>query len=75
MKTVFVLWHTYKSAGEEDESKLIGIYESQDAAERAEERTRKLRGFIDHPEDFIIDAYEVGKDQWTGGFVRMKHEK
>jgi hypothetical protein len=30
-----------------------------------------LPGFRQHPKGFIIDAYEVGKDHWTEGYVTV----
>jgi hypothetical protein len=39
------------------------------AADRVE-RSRTLPGFVDHPNDFTIDRYELDKDEWTEGFVR-----
>ncbi len=72
MKTVHILWH---ACGSIEDEKLIGVYESREAAERAKERAQRLPGFVDHPSAFIMDEYEIGKDHWTGGFVRVINEK
>lgn len=54
---------------EYDDLKIIGAYESEEAAEAAIGRTRQLPGFRDEPECFMIDAYTIGEDRWTEGFV------
>jgi len=40
-------------------------------AEAALERTRLLPGFCDEPDGFTIEQYEVDKDHWPRGFVRL----
>lgn len=67
---VYVLQHSYLLDAQEDvyETKLIGIYSTQEKAEAAIGRLRKLEGFRDHPEDFYIDEYAVDADNWTEGF-------
>jgi len=72
MNRVFLLWHTHELP---EETKLIGVYESCDAAERAKERASKLPGFAEHPDGFEISEYDVGKDQWTEGFVTVTTQK
>ncbi|HUG12878.1 MAG TPA: hypothetical protein VMM36_17810 [Opitutaceae bacterium] len=75
MQTVFILWHAYETSENQEESKLIGVYESRDAAERAKQRARKLPGFVGNPDAFVVDEYEIGKDHWTDGFVNVGHLK
>jgi homoserine kinase type II len=71
MKRVFLLWHTHlKSDGEEDD-KLIGVYESQEAAQSAIDRVGSQPGFIDHPSGFQIEPHTIGVDGWTEGFVKV----
>lgn len=71
MESVFLLWHTHEIPDQEDDSKLIGVYESREAAERAQERATKQPGFAEHPTGFCIDEYVVGMDHWTEGFVTV----
>ena len=73
MKRVFLLWHTHDLPGEEEDAKLIGVYESREAAERAKGRASKLPGFSENPTGFEINEYEVGKDHWAEGFVTVRH--
>jgi len=73
MKSVFILWHTQEIPDQEKDAKLIGVYESREAAERAKRRASKQPGFAEHLEGFAIDEYQVGKDHWTEGFVTVTH--
>lgn len=75
MKKVLLLWHVYESPGQESDSKLIGVYESQEQVDRARESARKQNGFRDRPDNFIVDEYEVGKDYWPDGFVKATRRK
>jgi homoserine kinase type II len=54
-----------------DDEKLIGVYESQDAAQAAVERLRVQPGFRDTPEGFQIHRYEINRDHWTEGYVTV----
>ena len=70
MNSVFILWHSYDLDGCE-ETKLIGVYKTQDDAQAAINRLKKQSGFCDRPDDFHIDKYEIGKDHWTEGYITM----
>lgn len=65
---LFVLFHDPPETGK---VKVIGIYSSQLLAEAAIERTRILPGFIDEPDSFRIDRYDIDTDHWPRGFVRL----
>lgn len=68
MDPLFALLHSLPETGR---VKVIGIYSSRPLAEAAMERTRTLPGFADEPEGFTIDEYEIDKDHWPRGFVRL----
>lgn len=61
---VWLLWHTHLS----NDVKLIGIYESAEAAEAARLRLADQPGFKDHPNGWYAEPYELGKDHWAEGF-------
>jgi homoserine kinase type II len=67
---VYILWHEYERLGNED-SKLLGVYATQDEAEQAQARLSGLPGFKDYPDGFFISAYSMGQDHWTGGFATV----
>lgn len=68
---MFVVQHAYER-DESAEVKFIGVYSSQENAERAVERMKKLEGFCDHPDDFHIDRHGLDEDHWTSGFVTIR---
>ncbi len=70
MKTVFILYHSYELDGH-DETKLIGVYSTNEQAEFAITRLKDKNGFKYRPEAFEISEYELDKDHWTEGFATM----
>lgn len=68
MDPLFVLLHSLPETGK---VKLIGIYSSKVLAEAAETRARLLPGFAEEPDGFTIEPYEIDKDHWPRGFVRL----
>ncbi|MEO5837359.1 MAG: hypothetical protein ABIQ73_28565 [Acidimicrobiales bacterium] len=48
---------------------LLGVYSSDEKAQRRIETARLLPGFRRFPNDFIVDEYEVDRDHWTSGFA------
>jgi hypothetical protein len=63
-----VLLHSLPETGR---VKVVGIYSSRVLAEEAQERARALPGFCDEPDGFSIEQYEVDRDHWSRGFVRI----
>ena len=68
MEPLFVLLHSIPETGR---VKVVGLYSSLDLAEAATARARVLPGFIDEPDGFSIEQYEIDKDHWPRGFVRL----
>ena len=56
---------------EYDDFKIVGVYSSSEAALNGIERTRKLAGFKDEPDCFIVDTYTLDEDCWTDGYVSI----
>lgn len=54
-----------------DDTKLLGVYSSREKAEERIHQARRLPGFADEPECFVIDEHTVDTDEWTEGFVRV----
>jgi hypothetical protein len=72
MKSVFLLWHTHELSDGQDESKLVGVYTTRRAAKAAQTRAIRLPGFSQHRGGFEITAYELDRDHWVEGFVKIR---
>jgi len=64
-----VVEHLHVLEDGEESMKLIGVYSSQEAAQRAVDRLKLQPGFRDTPEGFSIDPYSLDEDNWTDGYV------
>ena len=71
MVTVHILWHTHRINADEEDEKLIGVYETRAAALAAQQRLSTKPGFAQCPEGFEIDEYTLGQDHWTEGYVTV----
>jgi hypothetical protein len=67
--SVFVLQHIHSLDEEREDIKLIGVYSSQEEAEKAITRMRLQPGFCDTPEGFAISKIILNKDYWEEGYV------
>lgn len=52
-----------------EETKLIGVYSTAQAADKAVRTLKVQPGFRDHADGFSIDEYELNRDHWVEGFV------
>ena len=68
MDPLYVLLHSLPETGR---VKVIGIYSSRALAEEAADRARALPGFLEEPAGFTIEQYQIDKDHWPRGFVRL----
>ena len=57
MESVFVVQHLHALPSGEDDVKLVGVYQSLEAARSAVERLRTQPGFRDHPR--IVDPEQI----------------
>lgn len=64
-----LLWFAPNGADNDDDSLLIGVYESETAAREAIKRLDKKPGFAEFPQGFQIHTRELGQDHWTEGFI------
>ena len=69
MDYVFLLWHSYELDDGSEETKLLGVYSSEEIANNKIAEYRRLPGFCDHLDGFEIAKYKVNIDQWKEGFV------
>ncbi|MDO7844464.1 DUF7336 domain-containing protein [Sphingomonas immobilis] len=71
MEQVYLLHHVREDDEFGDDAKLIGVYRSRSSAERAIARLSLQPGFRDYPAGFEIGEYELDRDHWEEGFVRL----
>jgi hypothetical protein len=71
MTKVYLLWHTHALNEGDDDSKLIGVYDSLLAAKAGQLRVENQPGFVSTPEGFEISEYEINKDHWQEGYVTV----
>lgn len=69
MDSVFLLWHIHDKEDTEGHV-LIGVYRTEADAKVAIGRLRAKPGFVDAPDGFIYEKYELNRDHWTEGFIR-----
>ncbi|MFE3547006.1 hypothetical protein ACFXK0_28930 [Nocardia sp. NPDC059177] len=68
---IYVVDHWYELEDGEDVVRTIGLYSSESKASEAVERVKKLPGFCSRPDDFCVNRFEVGKENWAEGFIAM----
>ena len=68
---VQLLWFVQEREQEEDTELLLGVYETEHEANNAIERLRNQPGFVDFPQGFLVEPYELNKDHWSEGFIRQ----
>jgi len=67
--TIFVLSHVYKTRDGDYEEKSLGSYSSRAKAQAAIKRYKKLPGFRQHPDSFVIFESVLDQDAaWVEGF-------
>ena len=65
--SVFYLAHEYFD-GEYDNVSDLGYYSTYENAEKILSEYRENPEFINYPDGFSIDEYEIDKPEWTEGF-------
>lgn len=68
MKYVYLLEHTHVYSENEEDTKTVGIYGSEEEAKRAMEKLKEVPGFNRHPQGFNIDRYKIGETFWLEGY-------
>jgi hypothetical protein len=65
-KRVYVLLHTIQ--GDETTTKMIGVFDSEDAVNAAIQDLSTKPGFCEDPEGFEFGPYIVNMKYWGDGF-------
>jgi hypothetical protein len=56
---------------EKDDWVDLGVYSTQEKAEEALNRFRKLKRFTAYQDGFDISRYKINKDSWTSGYATV----
>jgi hypothetical protein len=74
MENVYILFHSYDN-NDCEETKTIGVYNTEETALLVIEEYKKLPGFMNYPNDFHISKYKLNENNWTSGFIKWKDMK
>lgn len=64
MEHIYLLKHSRKIDDECKETKIIGFFSVNQNAEEVIENYKKLPGFKDNPDDFIIEKIQINHNDW-----------
>jgi hypothetical protein len=56
----------------EDDIKLLGVYRTEERAQRRIDEARTEPGFVADPDCFWIETHTLDVDRWVGGFFTYK---
>ena len=65
---VYILQHVHQSQNDQDDVKIIGIFDSIKSADEARRVAQLLPGFKEPDGEFFIDKYALNKSYWEEGF-------
>jgi hypothetical protein len=69
---VYLLWHNgphFEETGDTDQSKLLGVFSSEDEAAKWRDEAKSLPGFSSEPAGFLISRCALDRREWTTGFL------
>ena len=66
---VFVVQHVHQLEDEREDTKLVGVYATEESAAAAVKRLATQPGFCATPDGFHVARYRVDEDHWTAGFI------
>ena len=69
----YILEHYYKD-NTHSSTKMIGIYSTEENAQKTIEELKKMPGFKKYPNGFIIQKYKLDEDHFINGFDLSKDE-
>lgn len=68
-RQVYLLWHIHALEDGDPDEKLLGVYSTEDKANRRIASSMNLPGFRSSPDGFEVARYVVDRDEWAEGFV------
>jgi hypothetical protein len=74
MTKVYVLWHVgpgFEEHGDEEDSKLLGVFSSKERASAWQQDAASLAGFRDAVDRFVLVELTLDERLWPDGFVSV----
>ncbi len=73
MEYVYILAHEIDitEEPEKDDWVDLGVYSTQEKAEVALNRFKKLERFAPYQDGFSISRYKINEDNWTSGYATV----
>jgi hypothetical protein len=68
MQDVYLLWHVDDRPDKTD-SKLLGVFSTEEKARAWQQEASELPGFRDAPERFLVDRQRLDEPLWEDGFA------
>ncbi len=68
MLYIYMLSHVRLVDNEVEDVKGLGTFDTKEKALKMIEEYKKLPGFKDYPQNFIIEKEEINKPYWIKGF-------
>lgn len=68
LDSIFCVNHSYTINRYLDDERFIGVFSSEEMAEKAIEKLKKQNGFILHPDDFDVSEIDLNDLLWKSGF-------
>lgn len=68
LESIFSVSHSYTINRYLDDERFIGVFSSEEEAEKAIEELKKQNGFILNPDDFDISEIDINDLLWKSGF-------
>ncbi len=67
MEHIYLLEHTHVYSEDNENTKTIGIYTTEEEALPVIEELKSFSGFIKYPQGFNIDKYKIDQTFWKEG--------
>lgn len=65
---LYIVCHMYE-INEHEEARMIGIFSSVNKANEVIKKHKKLPGFKEYPDGFIVDTCKMEEEDWESGFI------
>jgi hypothetical protein len=71
MTSVWILQHVHAFDDGHQDVKMIGVFTTEELAQKAIERVKRQPGFRDLPQGFDISELELDRIGWQEGYITI----